>query len=397
MPKFRNSWLQRFEPLQNTRGNSRRGQAGRATTDAEEEIGRIRQVIKQYSPKDIFNCDETSLYWKMVPDQILANQSIPVREKVKTRISFHFCVNSDGSERLPVWVIGTAKKPRAFQAAGINIDNLGCHWRYNSNACVTAKIFEEWLFWFDKQMEGRHVLLLMDNFSSHEIAVKDISSRLKNTLIVWLPVNPRINYQPLDQGIIQTWKAYWKRQWLFYMMKEYSRGYDPANTVTVLNVVRWAMEAWQLDLSNEVIKTCFARALAGQANKEMISTQLSRELKLALDQLATSHIRDIMTLEEFLNPADEQIMDTLESLDNIILSQFAPKAAEPDEDDEVLEVLPKVSANEALACLYKLRLYEEQQPVGNQQILKMLLHYEQSLVKKKMHSQHQTDIRNMFS
>jgi hypothetical protein len=397
MPNFRNSWLQRFEPPQNPRGNSRRGQAGRVTSDAEEEMSRIRQVIKQYLPKDVFNCDETGLNWRMIPDQSLASPSIPGREKENDRITLHFCTNSDASERLPVWIVGTAKKPRAFQAAGINIENLGCYWRHNKNACMTAKIFEEWLFWFDKQMEGRHVLLLMDNFSSHEIAVKDISSRLQSTLVIWLPVNPRTNYQPLDQGIIRTWKAYWKRQWLFFMMKEYARGYNPITTVTILNAIRWAMEAWQLDLSNELIQNCFTRALAGQFNKEVVSTQLLRELQVSLDRLASSYIRDVMTLEQFLNPPEEQVVDNLDNLDSIILSQFTAQAAESDDNDDGYEVLPKISASEALECLYKVRLFEEQQPVGNQRLLNSLLHYEQKLVEKKIRNQHQTDVRNMYS
>ncbi|KAL4869207.1 amino acid permease-domain-containing protein, partial [Aspergillus spectabilis] len=71
---------------------------------------------------------------------------------------------------------------------------------------------------------------------------------------------------------------------------------------------------------------------------------------------------------------------TLEDLDSIILSQFSAEGAESDDNDEVYEVLPKVSANEALEALYKLRLFEEQQADGNQQLLKELLHHERVLV-----------------
>jgi hypothetical protein len=43
----------------------------------------------------------------------------------------------------------------------------------------------------------------MDDFSAHEAAAKDIQHY--NTIIIWLPAS---QYQPLDQGIICTWKAY---------------------------------------------------------------------------------------------------------------------------------------------------------------------------------------------
>ncbi len=33
---------------------------------------------------------------------------------------------------------------------------------------MIAQIFQEWLYWFDAQMEGRIVALLIDDFSAHE-------------------------------------------------------------------------------------------------------------------------------------------------------------------------------------------------------------------------------------
>lgn len=233
----------------------------------------IRQVINKYAPKDIFNCDETGLCWRIIPDRSLTTCFIPGRRKDKARIILHFCTNSDTSERLPIWMIGTAKKPRVFQAAGINIENLGCYWRHNKKAWMTGKIFEEWLCWFDAKMTGRYVLLLMDNFSVHESAVK-VSLRLQNTLIVWLPANSTTKYQPLDQGIIRTWKAFWKRQWLSYMMAEFDHGYDPMATMTILNAVRWVIQAWGVDLSRKVIQNCFTKALTAQDDEEMVNNQL---------------------------------------------------------------------------------------------------------------------------
>ena len=183
----------------------------------------IRQALSTYAPQDIFNCDETSLYWRLIPDKSLTTRSLPGRKKEKSRISGLFCCNSDASERLPIWFIGTTKKPKAFTAAGINIENLGCVWRSNKKAWMTADIFKEWLFWFDKKMHanGRKVALLMDNFSAHESAFKELGLQLQNTFILWLPPSSTARYQPLDQGIIYTWKAYWKKQWVLYMMAQF--------------------------------------------------------------------------------------------------------------------------------------------------------------------------------
>lgn len=145
----------------------------------------------------------------------------------------HFAVNQDASERLPPWIIGRSATPHAFSATRINIQSLGVYWRHNKSAWMTGAIMEEWLRWFDLRITGRKVALLMDNFSAHEKAVQEInmsSQPLQNTLIIWLPANTTSKYQPLDQGIINTWKTLWRQQWVRYMLQEYEAGRDPVTT-----------------------------------------------------------------------------------------------------------------------------------------------------------------------
>jgi hypothetical protein len=391
MPQFSNGWLQRFQSRRNIRINPRQREADSLSTDADEKMISIRQIIDKYLSKDIFNCDETGLCWKLIPDQSRIH-SVPGEKKNQARMSLHFCTNSDGSERLPVWIIGTAERQRVFQATGINIENLGCYWRHNEKAWMTGKIFEEWLCWFDRRMAGRNVLLLMDNFSAHESAFKKVSSRLQNTLVVWLPENSTAKYQPLAKGIIPTWKAYWKRQWLFHMKTEFDRGYDPIVTMTILKAIRWAVKAWEVDLSHEVIQNCFTKTLAGQDDAEMVDKILLRDIQASLNQLAVSNIKEVMTIDEFLNPAEEEVTDKLMNMDNITQSLFGAES-----NDEAHDVLPKVSVTDALEALYKLRLFEEQQADGNQPLLKELLHYERVLLEKRMQNQYPADIRPISS
>ena len=103
-----------------------------------------------------------------------------------------------------------------------------------------------------------------------------------------------------------------------------------------------------------------------------------------------------MKIDQFLNSIEEQVTDDLEDLDTLILSQFSAEGAEESDNEDILEVLPKISANDALEALYKLRLHEEQQVAGNPTFLRELLHHEQVLMERKMQNQYQTDIRNFF-
>ena len=152
-------------------------------------------------------------------------------------------------------------------------------------------------------MAERKVVLLMDNFSAHEAASEGVGSHLQNTLIIWLTSNSTTRYQPLDQGIIRTWKAYWKQQWILYMMAEFGRGFNPISTMTVLQALRWAIPAWNIDLKSDTIQCCFKRALSIEDAEEMKDQELLNELQQGLQKLQLSNnIQEAMDINQFLNP-----------------------------------------------------------------------------------------------
>ena len=49
---------------------------------------------------------------------------------------------------------------------------MGAVWRYNPKAWNSNIIIREYLHWLNGHINGRSILLLMDNFSAHELAVK---------------------------------------------------------------------------------------------------------------------------------------------------------------------------------------------------------------------------------
>jgi DDE superfamily endonuclease len=63
-------------------------------------------------------------------------------------------------------------------------------------------------------MANRKVLLIIDGFSAHQTGV-DLAANegyaLDNIRIEYLPLNITSVCQPLDQGIIRTWKAYYRQ------------------------------------------------------------------------------------------------------------------------------------------------------------------------------------------
>jgi len=65
---------------------------------------------------------------------------------------------------------------------------------------MTGVLFLEYLWWFDGQMAGRKVLLLVDGFSAHVKALKELAAGagLRNTRVEVLPANTTSIYQPMD-------------------------------------------------------------------------------------------------------------------------------------------------------------------------------------------------------
>lgn len=73
-------------------------------------IQRIPNITDNYDPYNIFNCDETGLFYKVMSDKSLAinKEYSKGGKKSKDRISVLLCVNATGEEKLNPLVIGSA-------------------------------------------------------------------------------------------------------------------------------------------------------------------------------------------------------------------------------------------------------------------------------------------------
>jgi len=141
----------------------------------------------------------------------LATKQLEGHKQNKERLTLAVCCNADGSDKLPLLVIGKYENPRYFK--NINRYSFGCKYRNNSKAWMIQVIFLEWLKRFDARMAGRNVLLIMDNCSAH-IPLMQLASvvTLYNTTVFYLPSNTTLKIQPCDAGIIRSFKAYYRRR-----------------------------------------------------------------------------------------------------------------------------------------------------------------------------------------
>ena len=294
-------------------------------------------MANDYDPSNIYNMDETGLYWRKSPSNGLASRDRPGLKKNKTRVSIVFCINARGHDRLHLWVIGNAKTPRALKNQ--SLDTMGVVWRWNKKAWMTGAIMSEWLQQFYVHVGAtRRILLTMDNCSAH-IAAAELCPPPANVNICWLPPNATSKYQPLDQGIINSFKAHYRRQWLEFMVQAYSKDDEPMKTVNIKLAIRWSSRAWNHEISNVTVFNCFVKStliphdIIGEDDPQVPLNDLYNQAQ------GMGRIQDAMSPAKFLNPADETDIDQLGSLTadellETVIDSHCPRAStEPTEDE----------------------------------------------------------------
>ena len=174
VPSFSVGWLSKFKKQHSLKVRIQYGEAGSIDEEAaEQKMAEVRMVTVEYSKEDIYNMDETGLFWRMVPSRGLSTVSQPGVKKSKTRVTITHCVNASGSDQMKPWIIGTAKQPRSLR--NISVSAMGGEWRWNKKAWMNTTIMKQWLQAFYQHIgTERKVVLLMDNFSAHSSAVEEM-------------------------------------------------------------------------------------------------------------------------------------------------------------------------------------------------------------------------------
>jgi hypothetical protein len=129
VPKFSAGWFDAFKTRYHISRKKRHGEAGKVDImQLELDLAEIRSILEDYLLADIYNMDETALYWRSSPDNSLASEELKGGEADKSRITTNFCCNADGSHKLDIFFIAKALRPRAFKGIW-HIESLGCQWK----------------------------------------------------------------------------------------------------------------------------------------------------------------------------------------------------------------------------------------------------------------------------
>ncbi|XP_025417896.1 jerky protein homolog-like [Sipha flava] len=282
--------------------------------------------------EQIYNADESGLFWRMLPEHTLTSsheKNAPGRKMIKARITFMPCADASGTHKLPLLVIGTAQKPRAFKSV-----NLPVYYRGQKKCLGHFFLF---LDWFQKQfvpVVREHLLnvnlppkalLLLDNCPGHPSA-EELRSDDGNIFAMFLPPNTTALIQPMDQNVIQNIKLNYRKSLLVNVLADPVHGENLIDALKAIN------------------------------------------LKDAIQEICTNKISDSQAQEWACRGADEDLANHEILTDDQIL-QIAAKEDIDDEDESGSISISKVSPSEAVNALNTVLQWAEDENMDSTDIL----------------------------
>uniref|UniRef100_H3AH01 HTH CENPB-type domain-containing protein n=1 Tax=Latimeria chalumnae TaxID=7897 RepID=H3AH01_LATCH len=211
---------------------------------------KLQELLSSYNAEDIYNADETGLYYRATPDSsmVFCKTVLSRLKKAMDRITLLVCANMNGSDRRKLLVIGKSQCPCCMK--GVNPATLPVTYKSNKTAWMTGAIFEDWLTQWDKELvrKGRMILVLVDNALSHPSI-----STLKNICLQMIPLHTSL-IQPMDQRVIRNLKHYYHD-----IISTQATVAEVAHHITLLDAIGMAARAWD-SLKPATISNCFRKA-----------------------------------------------------------------------------------------------------------------------------------------
>ncbi|KAL8096590.1 hypothetical protein AgCh_037524 [Apium graveolens] len=219
---------------------------------------------------------------------------------------------------------------------------------------MTGLLFQEFVTWFDSKMNGRKVLLIVDNCPAHPKIVEG----LRNTELFFLPPNTTSKIQPCDAGIIRAFKVHYRRRLYSSMLQSLEVNATNPEKVNILNAISFANMAWNIDVKTTTIANCFRHCkIRSEENDEQELGEINEGVEGLNEVIFNLRYRNVMDVEHLLNypnendavmksPTDEEIIESVMSTD---------EGTDPEPDDS--NVIPSVSSKEAFQALNTLNNY----------------------------------------
>ena len=418
---FSTGWLRNFKCRHGIREIHQHGEKNSADHEAaaaytEEFMRLIRE--HDVSCEQVYNADETALFWRCVPTSTLSthDEARASGFKVnKDRITVLPCANVAGTHKLKLFVLGKFKKPRAFK----DVVHFPVHYDANANAWMTAVLFKWWFFHcFVPEVkehlrqqdlpEDSKVILLLDNCRAHPPAQELVSG---NIFVVYLPPNVTSLIQPMDQGVIQNFKHFYRSGFLRKLVNAECDVPAFQSTFNLKDAIYAAALAWK-DVKKTTIRNCWRKlwplnieedGFEGfeERDPDDVAIDYVARLRALASHAPASHpIHAVQEgeLEEWMElDASEPIVEELTDEAIVSMLRTPPPVVPEHESDAEEEEVPKVTWKEAQTGLEAFVKFVETSSYYNQaEVMSCHILYNAFLTKKAS-SWKQADLRQLFA
>ncbi|XP_006884531.1 PREDICTED: tigger transposable element-derived protein 4 [Elephantulus edwardii] len=309
--KCSNGWLDRFKSRY---GLVFRAQPVEATaTSADPATVWCQNVLpyylNDYHPKNVFNVKETGLLYRMLPTNTFAfkGETCSVGKLCKDRVTLVVGTNMDGSEKLPLLVIGKNRSPPCFKG----VKSLPVYYEANRMARMTSEIFEQWMWKLDEkfQAQQRRVVIFVDSFPAHP-EVKN----LKSIELAFLPSFLSSKFIAMKQGVIKSLKIKYRH----CLIKKFLSSVESSKefTFSLLDAVDTLHLCWRTVTPETISKSYEEAGFKSQKGDENTSNAESdTSLDLATDALAAGvEFPEGLSIEEYAALDDD--LETCEAASN---------------------------------------------------------------------------------
>ena len=218
-------------------------------------------TLARYSPNDIYNGDETALFYKSLPHRTYCFDSDKPAgsAKRKDRLTLLIITNMDGSDHRKLSVIGKSKTPHCLQKKyKMQVKDMSVDWYASKNAWMTGEIHHQIMTKLNNEMRlsNRHILYVCDNASSHQVR------EYSHIKFLMLPPNATSIMQPLDQGIILSAKRRYKKKLAERYLACVENNKDANSLLKGLDIVQATnmIAAFWRETSSTIIQNCFRKA-----------------------------------------------------------------------------------------------------------------------------------------
>lgn len=384
-PNFKgsSSWLAKFKLRHGIRTLDISGEKLSTDSDAAEafKISFNELLIEEeYSLQNVYNADETGLFWKALPEKTLVSRrekSAPGRKMSKERVTALFCSNATGCHRLPVFMIGKSKQPRCFK--NVNMKALPIVYKNQKNAWMDKELFADWFKTvFIPEIKKRQMqhgqrektLLLLDNATSHFIS--DTSNEEDQFIIIlFLPPNVTSLIQPMDQGVIESFKRRYRKDLIrkFLFGKENEDVIELHKKLNLKDCSYLIASAWS-SITNITLERAWRKLLihneSEEINEEEMLSADTTEIVSILHRIPGCMECNADDVTEWFRSNENTSFVTMNTVNNTLNSHIEQEKC----DESDIEDVP--SHSEAFEAIEKALRWSEKQTECNSTQLTVL-------------------------